>query len=58
MCDSFAMQVVKSLSDLFKEPPASSFLNLSVSALLLDVLMQTYSFNVVSDYANLFAGFN
>ena len=57
MCDTLRMQVIKALNDLFKVPSTNWLLDLSVGALLFDILVQTYALNEISYNADLFLSF-
>jgi hypothetical protein len=51
--DLLTVQVVESLDYLFEEPPAGGLLDLSIGALLLDVLVERDALDVVGDDADL-----
>jgi hypothetical protein len=52
------MQVIKSLGNLLEESAADALLDLPIRALLFDILVQRYAFNVISNQAYLLASFN
>lgn len=54
--DPFVVKVVECLNDLLEESATGSLLDLTVGALLLDILVQRDASNVVCDDADLFAG--
>jgi len=57
MGNSFTVEVVECLCNLLEEPPASSFLNLSVGTLLLDILMEADSPDVICHDADFLLSF-
>lgn len=56
--NAFVMQIIKSFSDLLEEAAADALLHLAIRALLFDVLVQRYAFNVIGHEANLLTCFN
>ena len=57
MRNSSGMKIIKSLGNLLEESPASALLNLSIWAVVFDVLVQTDAANIISHDANLFVSF-
>ena len=57
MSYSSMVKVVKRFCDLLEEPPANSLLDLSICALLLDILVKRNALNVISDNTYLLACF-
>ena len=58
MRNPLMMQVIECFANLFKETPTYIFLDLSIDTLMLDILMQGYSRDIVGHYANLFVCFD
>lgn len=58
VCNAPGMQIVEGFRDLLEEAATDALFYLSVRALLLDVLVQRYAFDVVGYQTDLLAGFN
>jgi hypothetical protein len=56
--NAFLMKVVEGFGDLLEKTAAYRFFHLSVRRLLLNVLVQTYSTNVIGDNTYSFGSFN
>lgn len=58
MRNTLIMQVIECFTDLFEESPTNILLYLPIDTLVLDVLVQRYTRNIISHNANLLVCFD